>query len=105
MMSSKHPEFETLRTNLETEKAALVKKSEPLRKQREALLTKLHPLEDQLRKLDKEIQAVERPRLPEIEMQLGKLAVMTGGRSISQNGGTGTGEVEVKGKALAGAAE
>jgi uncharacterized coiled-coil DUF342 family protein len=84
MNESKYPQFEKMRGELEKERAELLTKSEPLRKQREALLTKLQPLENELRGIDAKIKEIERPRLAELDSQLGKLAVAMGGRSLNE---------------------
>ncbi len=65
---------------LKDEKAEILNTSQPLRLERLALLERLQPLEAELKEIDKEIQAIERPRLGDIDNQLGALAKMLGGR-------------------------
>lgn len=83
-MGKKFPELHGIREKLHAERQEILKASAPHRQQREELLKKIQPLEDQLRKVDAEIKKAERPRLGEIDTQLGRLAVAMGGRSMQQ---------------------
>lgn len=68
---------------LQAEKDKILVKSGPLRQQREELLKKIQPLEAKLREVDKERISIEKPRLYEIDMELGALARAMGGRSAA----------------------
>ena len=78
----KHPELTKLKNTLQEERKALLSKSSSLRSQKEELTKKVQPLEDKLREINEAIAAIEQPRLAEIDTQLGKLAVATGGKSL-----------------------
>lgn len=99
MNDAKYPQFAKMRDELEAEKVELLKKSEPLRKQRDDLLAKVQPLEEQLREVNNKIKEVERPRLAEIDSQLGKLAVAMGGRAMNADAGN---TLEVAGTEIVG---
>jgi len=79
----KFPELRALFDKLEAEKAAIRAESAPLRAARDKLLAKIQPLEAQERELIKQIHAIERPRLAEIDNQLGGLAKAMGGKQLS----------------------
>ena len=81
----KHPHLRQLFNKLREEKAALQKKSEPLREKREALVAKIQPMEAELRELDTSIAKIERPKMAELDMEIGALARSLGGRSMSQS--------------------
>ncbi len=78
----KHPELTALKEKLQEERKALLSKSAAHRSQREELVKKIQPLEDKLREVNEAIIKIEQPRLAEIDVQLGKLAVATGGKSL-----------------------
>lgn len=81
------PEFDALRSKLEKERDEIEAKAAPHRKQREALLAQIQPLEAKLREVDAAIKAAEKPRLREVGVQLARLAVAMGGRSLKPGGG------------------
>lgn len=79
----KFPELRALFDKLDTEKAEIREQSAPLRAQRDKLRAKIEPLEVQERELIRQIHAIERPRLAEIDNQLGGLAKAMGGKKLS----------------------
>lgn len=81
----KYPTLTPIVKKLEQERDAIQKKAEPYRNQREELLRQIQPLEVKLRKVDEKIKEIERPRLPEINNELGALAKAMGGRSMNEN--------------------
>lgn len=78
----KNPELEALVDKLKAEKDDLFKKTSDLRQSRETLLKQIQPLEVKLRDVDSKIKAIERPRMAEIDQQLGMLAKAMGGKSV-----------------------
>lgn len=64
------------------ERQQIVESTRALREKREALLLQLQPLEKQLREIDKQIISLERPRLGQIDNELGTLAKACGGKSM-----------------------
>lgn len=70
MAKSKYPELEKMLASLEAERAKIAEQSDPLRKEREELRSKIAPFMDRIRLLDKAIHAAERPRMTEIDNQL-----------------------------------
>lgn len=82
-MTEKFPELRALFNKLEAEKAEIRAQSAPLRAARDKLLAKIQPLEAQERELIKQINEIERPRLAEIDNQLGGLAKAMGGKKLS----------------------
>lgn len=82
--ADKFPTLAPLVGELEKERDALLKKSEPWRQKREELLKQIQPLENRLREVDDKIKEIERPRLPQIQNELGALAKAMGGRSMNQ---------------------
>jgi uncharacterized coiled-coil DUF342 family protein len=82
--SKKYPELAQMRDRLQEEEKVLLAKSSSLRKQREELLSRVQPLENKLREVNKALIAIEQPRLAEIKTQLGRLAVAMGGRAMNQ---------------------
>lgn len=80
----KFPTLYPMVEKLEKEKETIMKKSEPFRRKREELLRQIQPLENELRKIDEKIKEAERPRLPQINNELGALAKAMGGRSMNQ---------------------
>lgn len=82
----KFPELRALFNKLEAEKATIRARSAPLRAQRDKLLAKIQPLEVEERDLIKQINEIERPRLAEIDNQLGGLAKAMGGKTLSDAG-------------------
>ena len=79
---SKHPDLEAIVIDLKKEAVEIEKKSSDLRQTRDNLLKQIQPLEAKLREVDKQIIAIERPRLPQIKQQLGALAKTMGGKSM-----------------------
>lgn len=64
---------------LRAEKEALAARSAPLRAERDAVVQELAPLEARRRELDKQIKAVEMPRMAELDAQISALARSLGG--------------------------
>lgn len=83
----KYPELAAARDKLQEERKKLLDKAAPHRKQREELVKRIQPLEDQLRPVNQELKKIEQPRLAEIDVQLGRLAVAMGGRAMNQEEG------------------
>lgn len=71
-----------LRTQLEGERDAVLRQTAPLYREREALVAKIQPLEDQLRKVDEKIKEAEAP-MYEIGNGLAQLARATGSKVIT----------------------
>ena len=83
-MSDEKKELRGLYESLQAEREALLAKTVSMRAERDALREKMQPLERQLQEMNKAINAIERPRLAEIDNQLGPLAVALGGKRLSQ---------------------
>ena len=81
--NNRHPELRKLFDALQNEKAKLVERAAPLRKQREELLVKIQPLEAELRAVNEAIQKVEMPRMAELKSQIAGLAKAMGGKTMS----------------------
>jgi peptidoglycan hydrolase CwlO-like protein len=81
--AAKYPELHASYKKLEAEKAKLQAKSAALRKERDALVAKIQPTENRIRELNQKIHKIERPRMAELDNQLGGLAKAMGGRSLS----------------------
>lgn len=81
-MAEEFPELRKQFAALQEEKAALAAKVAPLREKRDALARQLEPMDAELRALGKKIAAIERPRMTEIDNQIGALAKVMGGRVI-----------------------
>ncbi len=77
-----HAEF----NKLMAEKDALRAKSAPLHDKRAKLREKMVPLEAQDRELIEQIRAIERPRMAEIDEELSRMAMATGGKVMSKGG-------------------
>lgn len=58
------------RKALEEERASILKGLAPLHAKRDALIAQIQPLEEELRAVQKEIKAVEQPKLREIGNQI-----------------------------------
>lgn len=80
----KFPTLTPIVKKLEQERDIITKKAEPYRHKREELIAQIQPLEAKLRQVDDEIKKIERPRLSEINNELGALAKAMGGRSIHE---------------------
>jgi peptidoglycan hydrolase CwlO-like protein len=80
--AAKYPELDAQARKLEGEKAKLQAKSAALRKERDSLALKIQPTENRIRELNEKIEKIERPRMGEIDNQLGGLARAMGGRSL-----------------------
>lgn len=85
-MAEKSPELRKQFDALQAERAPLAAQVAALREKRDALARKLEPMEAELRAMAKEIAAIERPRLAELDNQIGALARAMGGRSIKHGG-------------------
>ena len=79
----KFPELRALFNKLEAEKAEIRARSAPMRAQRDKLLAKIQPLEAEDLELIKQMIEIERPRLAEIDNQLGGLAKAMGGKTLN----------------------
>jgi peptidoglycan hydrolase CwlO-like protein len=79
----KYPELHAAAEKLEAEKAKLVAASAPLRTERDALVQEIQPTENKIRELNEKIEAIERPRMGELDNQLGGLARAMGGKSLA----------------------
>lgn len=80
-----YPRLKKAFDELTDEKEAIRAKSAPLRAERDALLLKMAPLVEREREIIKKINAIERPRLAEIDSELSAIARASGGRSLSQS--------------------
>lgn len=88
------PEIQELYDGLVAEKEALLAAAAPNRAEREALLAKIQPLEAELQRIDAEFTEQFRTRLFEVESQIGKIAVMLGGRRLQAEGLTASDVVD-----------
>lgn len=68
--------------HLELERQQILERSRALRDEREALLAYIQPLEERLKQINAEIIAIERPRLSEIDNELGLWARIKSGLSM-----------------------
>lgn len=75
-------QLESLRTQLEGERDAILRATSPLYREREKLVAKIQPLEDELRAVDAKIKEAEKP-LYEIGNGLAQLARAGGARTIT----------------------
>ena len=74
-----------LRDRLQAEKDEIVAKAKPHRDEYEALMAQIRPLEERAREIARQFQAIERPRLGEIDTQLARIArALPGTRVLSQ---------------------
>lgn len=67
--------------------AALEAKSSPMRQARDQLRDKIAPTEDEIRRLNQEIKAVEQPTLSALKMEQSALAKALGSKGIKAEGG------------------
>lgn len=84
--TTKHPEMVALRDELQREKAGLMESTAVMRKRRAELQQLMGPYEKELRELTLSINAIERPRLAEIDNQIGALSRAVGGIAMSATG-------------------
>lgn len=82
----KFPELRAMMEKLNKEREEILARSEPLRRQRDILTQQIAPVLNEIKRLEREFIAIERPRLAEIDNQRGALAKAMGGRSLSQPG-------------------
>jgi hypothetical protein len=68
---------------LEARRAALLKKTEPLRQEQEEIRLKMAPLEAKLRDVTQKIHAIERPELVDIDNERAALHRALGARSLA----------------------
>jgi len=85
--ATKHPEMVALREELQREKAGLMASTSVMRERRAELQRLMVPYEKELRELTLAINAIERPRLAEIDNQIGALSRGVGGVAMSASGG------------------
>ena len=76
-----YPDLKVAFDKLMEEKEMIRDVTAPLWEEYAALRAKVDPLRGAMRKISKEIQAIERPRMAEIDTQLAAIARATGGRS------------------------
>lgn len=79
------PELRSMKTTLEEEKAAIEKRAAPLREKRAEVTKERQVLERKEEELRLKIEAIEHPRLVQIDAQIAKLATAMGGRRMSQS--------------------
>ena len=79
----KYPSLRAMFDRLTAEKEAIRAASAPLRAKRDALLAQIQPLEAEEREIIRQIHAIERPKLAQIDTELGALARAMGGKSLS----------------------
>lgn len=80
--AEKFPELNAQLLKLEKERDQIRAKVAPKRARRDALVAKIHPLEKQLRAIDEDIKALERPRLAELDNQIAALLRAMGALSL-----------------------
>jgi len=85
--ATKHPEMVALREELQREKAGLMESTAVMRERRAELQRLMVPYEKELRELTLAINTIERPRLAEIDNQIGALSRGVGGAAMSASGG------------------
>lgn len=79
----KFPELKETFDKLMAEREEITAKSAPLRACKDEIVAMIQPQLDEIRKLEKEFLAIERPRLPQIEMSLSAIARATSGKFMS----------------------
>jgi hypothetical protein len=82
-MDTKHPEVAALIASLQSERSAILAKSQPHRDLYNALAAQIAPIEAEQRNASEQFFAIERPRLGEIDNQLSALNRAIGGRFVS----------------------
>ncbi len=82
-MKENYPELWAAKEKLEKEKAALVKKAQPLRDQMDVYRAQDSAINAKYRPIRKKYLDMIRPRLPEIDRQLSGLAKAMGGKSLN----------------------
>lgn len=70
---------------LEAERAAIHETLAPLQQKRDAILDQLQPLENTLREVNRQIKAIEVPRLREIGNDLAAIARTQGAHTLSND--------------------
>jgi uncharacterized coiled-coil DUF342 family protein len=80
----KYPEVKALLEALKAEKNAIQEKTIGLRGKRDRLLASIQPVLDEIRELEEEYIAIERPRLGELDNQISTLTRILGGRRMSE---------------------
>jgi len=78
-----HEDLKILMAGLQAEKAALLEKTASLHARRDELIAQIRPLEEEEREIIRQYQAIERPRLGELDDQIAALAMAMGGRRLS----------------------
>lgn len=76
--------FEALQADI----TAIVAKSAPLREKRDALVAEMQPLEVEARELTQQLNALERPQLAVLKMELATIARALGGKRMSDGAPT-----------------
>lgn len=85
------PEIKEVRdlfNKLRAEREAIAAKSAPLRAKRDDIVAQMQPLLDQAKALQAEIEAIERPKLYELDQTISGLARVLGGKRLSDNDDT-----------------
>lgn len=77
------PEIQAAFNRLMDEKNAILDKTKKMRADRDDVAAKIGSLQDKKKKLAEEIDAIEKPRLVEIDTQLAAMAKATGGKSLN----------------------
>jgi len=78
--------MQTLKVDLEAERAAILAQSASWQARRAELVAQIQPLEVELRAVDAEIDKIEQPRLRWIGNELAAIARQSGARSIGNTG-------------------
>lgn len=79
------PQIKQLFDELMERKEKVRLKSKPLWDRYNVLQAQYDPINNEMREIAKKIHAIERPVLPEIDMQLSAIARALGGRRLSDN--------------------
>lgn len=72
-------------TSLHKQKEMILEESKPLRDRRDALLEQKAALERDIQVLVNQIHAIERPRLSDCMMEMGRVAKALGGPSVGKH--------------------
>lgn len=75
-------ELKELQEKLHKERAKIVEEAAPYRVRYNELAAMIAPLEKEMREVAEKFKAIERPRLAEIDNQLGPIAVALGGKRM-----------------------
>lgn len=81
----KNPEVKALLDKLLAEKDAIQTKTLPLRSERDRLLASIQPTLNKIKALEKQYLTIERPRLAELDNQIGVLVRVMGAKRMSDS--------------------